>query len=79
MGALEAARTPNFCPQGFAQLSTTTRRALRRVRRRPSLIAAFWRQADLFASQRAGREQQEKRGREGYQARSGVGQHLSGV
>jgi transposase len=39
---------PNFCPQDFAQLSTTARHALRRMRRRPSLIAAFWQQADLF-------------------------------
>jgi transposase len=39
---------PNFCPRDFLQLSTAARRALRRMRRRPSLIAAFWQQADLF-------------------------------
>jgi transposase len=39
---------PNFCPQSFAELSVHARRALRRMRRRPSLVMAFWQQADLF-------------------------------
>lgn len=39
---------PNFCPRDAWQLSAEARRALRRMRRRPSLIVAFWQQADLF-------------------------------
>jgi transposase len=39
---------PNFCPQTFGQLSTHARRALRRMRRRPTLVCAFWEQAELF-------------------------------
>lgn len=39
---------PNFCPRDAWQLSTEARRALRRMRRRPTLIVAFWKQADLF-------------------------------
>ncbi len=39
---------PNFCPASFGQLSQHARRALRRMRRRPSLVCAFWQQADLF-------------------------------
>ncbi len=39
---------PNFCPHDFAQLSYHARRALRRMRRRPTLVMAFWEQADLF-------------------------------
>ena len=39
---------PNFCPKDFAQLSLHARRALRRMRRRPQLVTAFWRQASLF-------------------------------
>jgi transposase len=39
---------PNFCPRDFAQLSYHARRALRRMRRRPTLVMAFWEQADLF-------------------------------
>lgn len=39
---------PNFCPTNFGQLSLHARRALRRMRRRPTLVCAFWRQADLF-------------------------------
>lgn len=40
---------PNFCPRDLWQLSDAARRSLRRMRRRPSLIVAFWKQADLFA------------------------------
>ncbi len=39
---------PNFCPRDFAQLSTHARRALRRMQRRPTLVSAFWKQAELF-------------------------------
>jgi hypothetical protein len=39
---------PNFCPRDFAQLSHHARRALARMRRRPTLVMAFWEQADLF-------------------------------
>jgi transposase len=38
----------NFCPKDFAQLSQYARQALRRMRRRPPLVKAFWKQADLF-------------------------------
>ncbi len=39
---------PNFCPQNFRRLSQHARQALRRMRKRPSLVIAFWRQAELF-------------------------------
>jgi transposase len=39
---------PNFCPRDFSQLSYNARRALRRMRKRPTLVMAFWQQADLF-------------------------------
>ena len=39
---------PNFCPTTFGQLSESARRALRRMRRRPTLVCAFWEQAELF-------------------------------
>jgi len=39
---------PNFCPRDFAQLSYHARRALARMRRRPTLVMAFWEQPDLF-------------------------------
>jgi transposase len=39
---------PNFCPQTFGELSHQARRALRRTRRRPTLVMAFWEQAELF-------------------------------
>ncbi len=38
----------NFCPQDYAQLSTRARASLRRLRRRRTLITAFWTQAHLF-------------------------------
>jgi transposase len=40
---------PNFCPRDLWQLSDSARRGLKRMRRRTSLIVAFWKQADLFA------------------------------
>ena len=39
---------PNFCPKTFAELSYHAVRALKRMRRRPRLIIAFWKQAELF-------------------------------
>ena len=39
---------PNFCPRDFARLSYHARRALKRMRRRPTLLMAFWEQANLF-------------------------------
>jgi len=40
---------PNLCPKTFGELSHHARAALRRMRRRPTLVAAFWQQAELFA------------------------------
>ncbi len=39
---------PNFCPKDYAQLSGHARRALRRIQRRPALVTAYWKQAELF-------------------------------
>jgi transposase len=39
---------PNLCPRDLGELSTAARAALRRMRRRPTLVAAFWKQAELF-------------------------------
>jgi transposase len=39
---------PNFCPKTFTELSHHAVRALNRMRRRPRLITAFWKQAELF-------------------------------
>jgi transposase len=39
---------PNFCPKDLGQLSEQARKALRRMRRRPTLVTAFWKQAKLF-------------------------------
>jgi transposase len=39
---------PNFCPKDYTQLSGQARQALRRMQRRPSLVTAFWKQAELF-------------------------------
>jgi transposase len=36
---------PNFCPRTFAQLSAHARRALKRMRQRPTLVMAFWHQS----------------------------------
>jgi len=38
----------NFCPKTFTELSYHAIRALKRMRRRPKLITAFWQQAELF-------------------------------
>ena len=39
---------PNFRPHDFSQLSYHARHTLRRMRRRPMLVMAFWQQANLF-------------------------------
>ncbi|HEX6175615.1 MAG TPA: transposase [Candidatus Binatia bacterium] len=39
---------PNFCPKTFSDLSYHAIRVLKRMRRRPTLITAFWNQAELF-------------------------------
>ena len=39
---------PNFCPKDYSQLSTQARNALSRMRKRKTLITAFWKQAELF-------------------------------
>lgn len=39
---------PNLCPKNFGELSHHARQALHRMRRRPSLVTAFWKQARLF-------------------------------
>ncbi len=39
---------PNLCPKNFGELSYHARQALRRMRRRPTLVKAFWKQAKLF-------------------------------
>lgn len=39
---------PNLCAADYNQLSWHARETLRRLRRRKTLIAAFWTQAELF-------------------------------
>src|SRR5690348_18472980 len=39
---------PNVCPTAYWQLSEAARCTLRRMRRRPRLITAFWKQASLW-------------------------------
>ena len=39
---------PNVCPKDYWQLGEGARRTLRRMRRRPRLITAFWKQASLW-------------------------------
>ena len=39
---------PNFCPKNYGELSYHARHALRKMRRRPTLVTAFWKQAKLF-------------------------------
>jgi hypothetical protein len=38
---------PNFCPKDFVELSAFARARLKGTQRRKSLVAAFWKQADL--------------------------------
>lgn len=37
----------NYCPDDFGGLHAFARRSLRRMQRRPALIAAFWKQTEL--------------------------------
>jgi transposase len=46
-GHLKQHRLANFCPADLAHLGREARRQLRRSQRRPSLIRAFWQQAEL--------------------------------
>ena len=39
---------PNFCAKDFGHLTVSARLALRRMQRRPTLVTAFWKQAELF-------------------------------
>ncbi len=47
-GYLKHHELPNLCPRSLWHLSDHARRALRRMRRRPTLVTAFWEQAQLF-------------------------------
>lgn len=47
-GHLKQHELPNFCAKNMSELSEHARRALRRMRRRPRLVRAFWKQAALF-------------------------------
>jgi transposase len=47
-GHLKQHELANLCPRELWQLSAAARAALRRRRRRPTLVTAFWKQADLF-------------------------------
>jgi len=40
---------PNVCPKDYWSLDETARKTLKRMRRRPRLIAAFWKQATLWS------------------------------
>jgi transposase len=47
-GYLKQHELPNLCPRELWELSAAARAALRRMRRRPTLVTAFWKQAELF-------------------------------
>jgi transposase len=47
-GHLKQHELANFCAKHGWELSLTAGRALRRMRRRPRLITAFWKQAELW-------------------------------
>ena len=47
-GYLKHHEIPNLCPRELWELSAAARAALRRMRRRPTLVRAFWKQAGLF-------------------------------
>jgi hypothetical protein len=48
VGVLKQHELPTFCPKNLGELSHFGRKALRRMRRRPTLVMAFWEQAELF-------------------------------
>lgn len=47
-GYLKTHEIPNLCPNHFADLGAAAKSALRRMRRRKPLLAAFWQQAEPF-------------------------------
>jgi len=47
-GHLKHHELPNFCARNLSDLGAMAFRSLRRMRRRPALVSAFWRQAELF-------------------------------
>jgi hypothetical protein len=47
-GHLKHHELPNFCPKNLNELSHHAIHALRRLRRRPTLVTAFWKQSGLF-------------------------------
>ena len=47
-GHLKHHELPNVCAKNLSELSHHAIRALRRLRRRPTLVAAFWKQSGLF-------------------------------
>jgi transposase len=47
-GYFKQHQLPNLCARDLGQLGALGRKALRNMRRRPKLIAAFWKQAELW-------------------------------
>ena len=47
-GHLKQHEIANLCPKNLSELSLEAVRALKRMRRRPTLVMAFWQQAELF-------------------------------
>ena len=47
-GHLKQHEIANLCPKSLSELSLQAVRALKRMRRRPTLVMAFWQQAELF-------------------------------
>ena len=47
-GHLKQHEIPNLCSRNLTELSDYARKSLRRMRRRPTLVTAFWKQAKLF-------------------------------
>ena len=47
-GHLKQHEIANLCPKHLSELSLHATHALKRMRRRPTLVMAFWQQADLF-------------------------------
>lgn len=46
-GHLKPHELGNFCPSSFQHLTDFARRRLRSIQRRPTLVRAFWKQAEL--------------------------------
>lgn len=46
-GYLKQHELPNLCAQDFSQLTAFARTRLKSMQRRPTLITAFWKQAEL--------------------------------